>query len=267
MSIISEQAFVSKKARIHKNAEIGPFAIIEDDVELAPNVKVWPHAYICNGVTIGEGSQIHMGAVIGHFPQDLAFENKKSYTKIGARTVIREYATIHRGTKEGTSTVIGDDCYLMAVSHVGHNCQIGNNVIIANGALLGGYITVEDSAFISGNVVIHQFCRIGALAMIGGFTGVNMDVPPYMLVRGPSVIRSLNLVGLRRAKITKEAISGIREAYKVLFMSGLNTKEAIEEIKRLKPSRELDHLVKFIQDSKRGICKARHTAANFFEDE
>jgi UDP-N-acetylglucosamine acyltransferase len=261
---ISELAVVSKKAKIAKDAEIGPFAIIEDDVEIGRGVKIGAHAYICSGTTIGDENCIHMGTVIGNVPQDLAFEDKKTFVRIGKKNVFREYVTIHRGTKEGTATVIGDNCYFMAVSHVGHNCQVGNSVIVANGALLAGYVTVEDSAFISGNVVIHQFCRIGSLAMVGGFSGVNKDVPPFMLLRGPSVMRAVNLVGLRRAKIARESIHAIEEAFRLIYRSGLNTPQAVEEIKKLKPCKEIDHLIAFIASSKRGICKAKDTDEEFF---
>jgi len=253
---ISNLAVVSKDAIVSDGVEIGPFAIVEDGVKIGPGVKIWPHAYICKGTTIDENAQIHMGAVIGHMPQDLAFKNTPSYLSIGKRTVIREYATIHRGTAEGSSTVIGDDCYIMANAHVAHNCQIGNKVIIVNAALLAGYVSVEDSAFISGNVVIHQFSRIGRLAMIGGYTAVNKDVPPYMLVRGPSIVRAINLVGLRRAKFPPDLIRTIKEAHRLLYASDLNTANALEEISKLKSSPELEHLVKFIKESKRGICRA-----------
>jgi len=263
---ISPQAIVSKKAKISEGVEVGPFAIIEDDVELGANVKVWPHAYICNGSRIGDGTHIYMGAVIGNIPQDLAFKGGRSFVQIGKNCVIREYVTIHRGTEELSATAIGDGCYFMAVAHVGHNCQIGNNVIVANGALLAGRVVVEDLAFISGNVVIHQFCRIGKLSMIGGFTGINQDVPPYMLVRGPSVIRSINLVGLRRAKLSREEIGSIKAAYKLLYMSSLNTTQALDEIKKMEKSAVLDHLVSFITSSKRGICKTKpEDESVFFE--
>jgi UDP-N-acetylglucosamine acyltransferase len=266
MNNISELAIVSKKAKISENVEIGPYAIIEDDVEISAGVKIWPHAHISSGTRIGEGTQIHMGAVVGHLPQDLSFDaSKKTLTTIGKRTVKREYATIHRSTKEGEATKIGDGCYLMAVSHVGHDCHIGNNVIIANGALLAGHIEVGDNSFISGNVVMHQFCRIGDYCMVGGFSGVNKDVPPYMLVRGPSVLRSVNLVALRRAKFPRETIHNIMEAFKLLYHSGLNTSQAIEQIKKIGPSKELDHLVDFIQSSKRGICKYKYSNTEFFE--
>lgn len=266
MSAISELAVVGKKAKIGEGVEIGPFAIIEDEVEIGANVKIWPHAYICNGTSLGDGCQVHMGAVVGHLPQDLGFDkNKKTYTRIGKNTVIREYATIHRSTVEGAATEVGGNCFIMAVSHIGHDCHVGNNVILANGALLAGHVSVGDYAFISGNVVVHQFCRIGTVAMIGGFTGINKDVPPYMLVRGPSVVRGLNLVGLRRLKFSREAMHGLMEAYKLIFKSNMNTAQAIEEIRKMKPLKETDHLVEFIQGSKRGICKYKYSDDEYFE--
>lgn len=261
---IDNRAVVAKGAKIASSVDIGPFAIIEDDVEIGPGVKIWPHAYICSGTFIGEGTQVHMGAVIGNIPQDLAYKGGKTFVKIGKRNVIREYATIHKGTTDGSSTIIGDDCYFMAVAHVGHNCNIGNSVIVANGALLAGYVEVGDRAFISGNVVIHQFCRIGELSMIGGFSGINKDVPPYMLVRGPSVVRSLNLVGLRRAKIARESMTALKEAYKLIYTSGINTAQAVAEMKKVTSSKELDILIKFIENTKRGICKSKASDEEFF---
>ncbi|MDO8525956.1 MAG: acyl-ACP--UDP-N-acetylglucosamine O-acyltransferase [Candidatus Omnitrophota bacterium] len=263
---ISPLAQVGKGARIADGVEVGPFAIIEDGAQLASGVKVWANAYICAGTIVGESTEVHMGAILGHLPQDLAFDkNKKTFLEIGSRCVIREHVTLHRSTKEDSPTVVGDDCYLMAVSHVGHDCHLGNNVIVANGALLAGHVTVEDGVFISGNVVVHQFCRIGALSMIGGFTGINKDVPPYMLARGASVIRAVNLIGLRRAKLPREVIAGIKEAYKILYMSNLNTAQALVEMKKLKPSKELSHLTNFIESSKRGICKSKESDAEYFE--
>lgn len=266
MSNISELAVISKKAKIAEGVEVGPYAIIEDDVDIGPGVKIWPHAYIASGARIGEATEVHMGAVIGHLPQDLTFDaNKKTFVKIGKRSIIREYATIHRATKEGGATIVGDGCYLMALSHVGHDCQIGNNVILANNVLLAGHVAIGDNAFISGNVAVHQFCRIGKYVIVGGFSGINMDVPPYMLVRGPSVVRSVNLVALRRAKFPKETIRKIMDAFKLLYHSNLNTTQAIEEIKKLRPSKEIDELIEFVQSSKRGICKYKYSDTDFFE--
>ncbi|MCK4463212.1 MAG: acyl-ACP--UDP-N-acetylglucosamine O-acyltransferase [Candidatus Omnitrophica bacterium] len=254
---IHPTAIVDKNSDIASDVEIGPHVIIEPNVKIGRGVKIFPNSYIFSNTKIGEGTEIHMGAVLGNVPQDLAFENKKSFLIIGKRNIIREYVTIHRGTKENTSTIIGDNNFLMGASHVGHNCRIDNNVIIANGALLAGYVTVGDSCFISGNVVVHQFCRIGRLSMIGGFSGVNKDVPPYMLVRGPSVVWSINLVGLRRAKFDKKTINDIKEAYNFIYHLGLNTEQAVEKILELKPGKEIMCLVDFIRNSKRGICKYR----------
>jgi len=254
---IDPLALVSKNADIsQEGVQIGPYAIIEPGVKIGPRVRIWPHTYICSGTEIGEETQVHMGAVIGHLPQDLAFRGGASFLRIGKRNVIREHATIHRGTEEGSCTIVGDDNYLMVSSHIGHNCEVGNKVIISNGALLAGYVKVEDQAFISGNVVIHQYCRIGRLAMVGGFSGVNKDVPPYMLIRGPSTVRAINLVGLRRAGLSRERIADIKEVFRLLYRSDFNFSQALSEIKMIKPSEEISHLIRFIEDSKRGICHA-----------
>jgi len=254
---IHPTAIVDKKAEIDKSVEIGPYVIIEPNVKIASGVKIFANAYICSNTEIGEGTQVHIGAVLGNVPQDIAFSGDETYLKIGKHTIIREYVTVHRGTKEGTSTIVGDNNFLMATSHIGHNCSTEDNVVLANGTLLAGYVSVGDSAFISGNVVVHQFCRIGRLSMIGGFSGVNKDVPPYVSVRGPSVVWSINLVGLRRAKLKRDVINEIKEAYNTVYRSNLNTDQAIEKIIGTNPSREVMHFVDFIKTSKRGICKYR----------
>lgn len=266
MGKISESAQVGKLAKIAADVEIGPFAIVEDGAEISSGVKIWPNAYICGGTTIGEGTEVHMGAVLGHLPQDLSFDRKrKTRLVIGKNCVIREHATLHRSTHEESPTMVGDNCYLMVASHIGHDCRIGNNVIIANGALLAGHVIVDDGAFISGNVVIHQFCRIGTLVIVGGFSAVNKDVPPYMLVRGPSLVRAVNIIGLRRAKFSRELINNIKEAHKYLYASDLNTSQALEAIKKIASSKELSGLIDFIQSSKRGICKSKDSGDESFE--
>ncbi|MBN1354560.1 MAG: acyl-ACP--UDP-N-acetylglucosamine O-acyltransferase [Candidatus Omnitrophica bacterium] len=253
-------AIVSKRAEIDTTAEIGPYAIIEDGVKIGKNVRIYARAYVCSGTEIGDDTHVHMGAVLGHLPQDLAFEDKETFLKIGRKNVIREYSTVHRGTKEGTSTIIGDENFLMASSHVGHNCIVGSKVIIANGALLAGYVTVEDQVFISGNVAVHQFCNIGKLAIVGGFSGINKDVPPYMAVRGPSVVWSVNLVGLRRSGMDRKVIIEIRKAFKLIYRSDLNTHQAVEKMLENNPCEEVVYLAEFIKRSKRGICKYRFSA-------
>ncbi|MFH1837009.1 MAG: acyl-ACP--UDP-N-acetylglucosamine O-acyltransferase [Candidatus Omnitrophota bacterium] len=261
---IASSAVVSAGAELDPSVEIGPGAVIEEGVRLFAGVKIMANAYIHKGTEIGENTVVHQGAVIGNQPQDLSYKGAPTRTKIGKNNVIRENVTIHRGTEEGSETVIGDNNFLMVQSHVGHNCEIENDVIIANGALLAGYVKVEKGAFISGNVVFHQFCRIGKYAMIGGFTGVNKDVPPFMIVRGPSVIRGVNLVGLRRAGFSRDIIREIKEAYKDLYVSDLSQAEAIAKIKERENSEEIEHLIRFIESSKRGICKARFSKEDFF---
>jgi UDP-N-acetylglucosamine acyltransferase len=262
---IHQTAIVAKTAEIDGSAEIGPHVVIEEKVRIHPGVKIMANACIHENTEIGEGTVIYPGAVIGGHPQDYSFKGEESFTKIGKNNIIREYVTIHRGAKKGTTTVVGDNNMLMVQSHLGHNCRIEDNVVIANGALLAGHVQVEKCVFISGNVVFHQFCRIGRFAMIGGFTGVNKDVPPYMLVRGPSAVRGVNLVGLRRGGFSREAIKEIKEAYKLVFTSGLTTKEALEEIKKAFKSDEVGHFVSFIEKSERGICKYRYDREEYFE--
>lgn len=264
---IHPTAIISKNSDVASDVDIGPHVVIEPNAKIGPGVKILANSYIFKHTEIGEGCVIHVGAVLGDVPQDVAFEGKKTYLKIGKNNIIREYVTIHRGTKENSSTTIGDNNFFMASSHVGHNCQIGNNVIVANGALLAGYVTAEDSAFISGNVVIHQYCRIGRLSIIGGFSGVNKDVPPFMSVRGPSVVWSINLIGLRRAKFKNETINEIKEAYNIIYHSNLNTEQAVKKILGTNPGKEVMYLVEFIKGSKRGICKYRFNAEDkeYFE--
>jgi len=265
--MIHSTAIVSSHAEIDKSVEIGPYAIIEDGVKIGKGVKIYARAYICGGTMIGEGTEVHMGAILGHLPQDIAFEGKKSYLRIGKKNIIREYVTIHRGTKPDTATVIGDENFLMGASHVGHNCVLENRVILANGALLAGYVRVEDDVFISGNVVVHQFCSIGKLSIVGGFSGVNKDVPPYMAVRGPSSVWSVNLIGLRRAHIARDAINELKEAFKIIYLSHLNTKQAFAKMTEGNPCKEVRYLAEFIKNSKRGICKYKFTENQYFGEE
>lgn len=258
-------AIVSDGADIAPSAEIGPGVVIEGGVKIGPNVKIMPNAHIFKGTEIGEGTAIYTGAVIGNDPQDYGYTGGDSFTKIGKNNIIREYVTIHRGTEEGSATVIGDNNFIMVQVHIGHNTVLGNNIIIAPAALLAGRMLIEDGVFISGGVVFHQFVRIGKLAMIGGFTGVNKDVPPYVVCRGPSMIRGVNLVGLRRAKVPRESIKEIREAYKIFFKSSLTTEEALSEMRKTLTSEEVGNFAKFIEESQRGICKYKYNREEYFE--
>ena len=235
--------------------EIGPGCILEPGVVLGSRNKLWANVYVGPGTTLGDENRLHMGAIVGHVPQDLAFAGAASFTRIGSRNTIREYVTIHRGTKEGSATVIGDENFFMANAHVAHNCEVGHKVILVNLASLTGYCVVEDQAFLSGIVGLHQFTRVGRLAMISALSAVNKDVPPYLLCGGrPAVIQGVNVVGLRRAGIAAAVRQEIQQAHRLLYRSGLSVPHALEAIERECHSAEAAHLVRFIKASKRGIC-------------
>lgn len=252
---IHPTAVVSPSAKIADDVEIGPYAVIDDRVVLAKGVKVYAHAYITGVAEIGENTEIHMGAVVGHTPQDWSFAKEtQSAVRIGENNLIREYVTIHRGSKEGSATVIGDGNFLMAHSHVAHDCRIGNKVVLANGVLLAGYVTVGDGAFISGNVVVHQFVRIGRLTMISGGSRIGKDVPPFMIASGTNKVYSVNSIGLTRAGCDMSQKSRIRQAYKLLYLDGKNIGQAIEILQRQPSSSEVLEIVEFIKHSKRGLC-------------
>lgn len=254
---IHPTAVIHDSAQIEPSVQIGPYVVIEQDVVIGANCRIWQNATICQGTTLGEGNQVHMGAVIGHVPQDLAFEGKPSYTKIGNENIFREYTTIHRGTSPGSETVIGNKNFFMALSHAGHNCRIGNENIIANGALLAGHVEMEDKAFISGNCVVHQFVRIGKMAMMSGGSRVNKDIPPFMLLDGDSLIAAINVVALRRGGLTPANRKAIKQAYEILYRQNLSVSSALEKLAALKEDPEIAHLIKFIETSKRGICRHR----------
>lgn len=257
MSSIHPTAIIGKKVEIGVDNAIGPHVIIEDEVKIGAHNRIEAGAYICSGTEIGNYNEIHMHAVIGHTPQDLAYKGQKTFTQIGHHNKIREFATVHRGTKEGTATIIGDNNYLMAYTHVAHNCELGNRIIMVNQASLTGYCIVEDSAFLSGMTGFHQFTRIGKLALVSALSACNKDIPPFMICGGrPGVVLGVNVVGLRRAGMDSQTREEIRKAYKLLYRSGLNVTQAIEAIEKSLGGPEIKHLVGFIRNSKRGIVSA-----------
>ena len=252
---VHPSAIIGKGAELGDNNEIGPGCILEPGVRLGSGNRLWAHVYVGPGTTIGDGNQLHMGAVIGHVPQDVAFAGAASFTRVGDRNIIREYVTIHRGTKAGTATVVGDDNCLMANAHLGHNCQLGHRTTLVNLSTLAGYCEVHDQAILSGMVVLHQFVRVGTLAMVSGLSAVNKDVPPYLLCGGrPAVIQGLNAVGLRRAGVPPEAREELKRAYRLLYREGLNVGHAVSAIEEACQSTQAKQLVEFVKSSKRGIC-------------
>jgi len=255
MNTIHPSATIGKGVQLGEGNEIGPGCVIEGPAVIGSHNTLWMHVYVGPGTTLGDGNQLHMGAVIGHLPQDVALSGAPSSTTIGHRNIIREYVTIHRGTKAASATIIGDDNFLMANAHVAHNCRLGSRTTFANLATLAGYCVVEDGALLSGMVVVHQLTRIGRLAMISGLSAVNKDVPPFMLCGGrPAVVQGINVVGLRRAGILAPARAEIKRAYQLLYRTGLNVPHALEAIARECVSPEVNGLAEFIRASQRGIC-------------
>jgi UDP-N-acetylglucosamine acyltransferase len=255
-------AQIAPTARVHPGAVlgagavVGEFAMVEQDTVIGAGTILEPYVYVKRWTTLGERNQVSAGTVLGTDPLDKNFTGERSYLRIGDGNVIREHYTISRGTAPESETVVGDGNYIMTSGHIAHNCRIGNRTVIASCALVAGHVEIEDEAFVSGGVVIHQYSRIGRLAMIAGNTRVNSDVPPYFLYAGYNVeAKGLNLVGLKRAGFTSAEIQALKTAYRILYRSGLKLEAALERIEIEVPGANPRHLVDFIRSSKRGICR------------
>ena len=256
---IHPTAIVDSRAEIHPEAEIGAYVVIDGPIKVGRGTRVFPHATILGWTELGEENEVHPGAVLGDAPQDLSYTGTESYLRIGNNNVFREFVQAHRGTVPGSTTHIGDHNFLMATSHVAHNCNLGTHIIMANGALLGGYVEVRDRAFISANCLIHQFTRVGELSLLRGLSGTSRDVPPYAIIDWQHTVRGVNVVGLTRAGFEKETVREIKEAFRILFRKGRNLSLALQELEAStsQPSPELTHLIRFIKESKRGVCLGR----------
>ena len=259
VAFIHDTAVIDPGARIGKNVKIGPYAVIGPHVEIGEGTVVGPHACITGYTSIGKDCHIFQFASVGDVPQDLKYKGEKSYTFIGDRTSVREFVTIHAATGEGEETRIGNDCLLMAYVHVAHNCVVGNNVIMSNAAMIAGHAIVEDRAVLGGKCGMHQFVKIGRNAMIGGASKVTQDVVPYTIVDGnPCKVAGLNSVGISRAGIPLESRRKIKQAYKILYRSGLSLAQAIAMIEQEVDScEEVEHLLRFLRNAERGICRER----------
>jgi UDP-N-acetylglucosamine acyltransferase len=257
--MIHPTALIDPKAEIGEGVDIGPYSVIEKGVLIDQETKVGPHVIIREGTHIGKRCQIFQFASIGEAPQFLGYKGEKTSLQIGDQNIIREFVTLHRGTvKGGGKTVIGNKNFFMAYSHVAHDCQIGNEIIMSNAATLAGHIVIEDWAVIGGIVAIHQFCRVGTHAFIGGVSGVTLDIPPYMLASGSHVkLFGLNTIGLKRANFSEETLKALKKAYRFIFRSGLTLEKAIKKVAEDEISHipEVQHLLHFIQHSKRGIAR------------
>jgi UDP-N-acetylglucosamine acyltransferase len=257
--MIHPTAIIDPKAEIDGEVEIGPYSIIEKDVSIGEGTKIGPHVVLREGTHIGKRCQIFQFASIGEAPQFSGYKGEKTLLQIGDRNIIREFVTLHRGTmKGGGKTVIGNENFIMAYSHIAHDCQIGNQVVMANGATLAGHILIEDFAIIGGLSAIHQFCRVGAYAIIGGLSGVLMDIPPYTKAQGDRAkLFGLNTVGLKRANFSEETLKALKKAYRIIFRSSLTLEKAMKKVGEDESSQapEVQHLLQFIQHSKRGISR------------
>ena len=259
---IDPSAQIAPTARVDPDAVIGPgavigeFTVVERDVTIGAESRLEPYVYVKRWTSLGGRNQISAGTVLGTDPLDKNFQGQRSYLRIGDDNVIREHYTISRGTEPESETVVGNGNYIMTSGHIAHNCRIGDRTVIASCALVAGYVEVEDQAFISGGVVIHQYSKIGRLAMIGGNTRVNSDVPPYFLYTEFNVApRGVNLVGLKRAGLAEGEIRALKTAYRILYRSGLKLEEALRKIEAEALTEHTRHLVQFVRASERGICR------------
>jgi UDP-N-acetylglucosamine acyltransferase len=255
--MISDKSVVSPDAVLGKNVSVGHFSVIEDGVTLKDNVSIQNSAIIHSGTTLHEGVRVFHSAVIGSEPHDLKFHGEVTTVDIGENTIVREFATISRGTAARMKTTIGKNCYLMAYVHIPHDSVIGDNVILSNAVNMGGHVTIDDWAIVGGLVGIHQFVHIGAHSFIGFSSRVTQDVPPYILTAGePLNYKGLNIVGLKRRGFTDEQIGHIKQAYSYIFGSKYNISDAIKVIKESIPmTDEVKNIIKFIEESERGIIR------------
>ena len=253
----SPLAVVHPEAQIGKNVIVEPFAFIEKDVVIGDNCRIYPHAVVLEGSRIGKGCHIFPGAVISGIPQDLKFAGEKTTAEIGDHTTVRECVTVNRGTASRGKTIVGNNCLLMAYSHIAHDCILKNNIIIGNASQIAGEVEIDDFAILSGSILVHQFTRISQHVMIQGGSRVGKDIPPYTLIgRDPIAYCGINIVGLRRRGFTNQQVFLIQDIYRTLYTRGLNNTDALLAIEtEYEASKERDLILNFIKSSKRGIVR------------
>jgi UDP-N-acetylglucosamine acyltransferase len=260
---IHPTALVDQNAKIGEGAKIGPFSIVGPEVTIGDNTVVQSHAMIESEVAIGRRNFIGHGAIIGVPPQDVSFSpERKTKVEIGDDNIIREYCTVHRGSPEGSATTIGNKNFLMSGAHIGHNCVIGNNVVIANNCLLAGHVRVDDSAFLGGGSTFHQFMHIGRLVMVQGSSAFGKDLPPFVTAAERNCVFGLNILGMRRAGFNASDREEIKEAFKLIYLSGLNTSQALTKAATMTFGAPAREFLDFVANSKkRGICPLKRGAS------
>lgn len=257
MTDVHATAVIDSGAELGEGVSVGPYAVIGKNVRIGAGSKIMSHVVLDGWTTVGANCTLFPFACVGTQTQDLKYRGAKTTVEIGDGTVLREYVTVNSSTNEGDVTHVGAGCFIMAYCHVAHACRVGDHVIMANCATLAGEVTVEDRAIIGGLTAVHQFTRVGRMCMVGGCTAVRQDCPPYMLVAGnPAEVSGPNVVGLKRSGMSEESRRGIKEAYKILYLAGLPTSEALARIKAELPGLpEVAHIVEFVEKSERGITK------------
>ena len=255
MNKFHKTALINNNAKIGKNVTIGPYSIIDDNVIIGDNSVVYPYVHIKSNTIIGKNNKIFQGSVLGEDPQDLKYSGEKTFLEIGDNNTIRENCTLNKGTSHANKTIIGSNCLLMAYVHVAHDCIIDDKVILANGVQLGGHVEIGYHVTVGGMTPVHQFCKVGEHAFIGGGRIALQDIPPYILATGePLQYAGINSVGLRRRKFSIDVRNNIKKAYKFIYKSNLNVKQAIEAIKEnLKLTDEINKILIFLKDSDRGL--------------
>jgi UDP-N-acetylglucosamine acyltransferase len=254
---IHPTAVVDKKARIDPDAEIGPYAVIEGEVTIGAGTRIYPNTYIAGWTEIGRDCEIHPNAVVGHLPQDFHYEPCRSYCRIGDGTIIREGASIHRGTQPESATIVGKGCFILAYAHIGHNCLFGDGVKLYNMTACAGHVEVADNAIISAYSVVHQFVRIGSYVMVGGLTRVLTDVPPFFTCVHETECVGVNVVGMRRGGFSPEQIDDAKEAYRILYRSGTTFRKAIAALEDAVTTDVGRQILQFLQsESRRGFAAA-----------
>ena len=251
---IHSTAVIDPKASVHKSVKVGPYTVTDAGVDVGPDCIIGPHVHLTGQTTIGRGNQIHTGAVIGDAPQDLKYDGAPTKLRIGDENIFREHVTIHRSNTPDEDTIIGTGNFFMAHSHVGHNSVVGDHNTFANGALIAGHVEIADRVFVAGNCLVHQFVRIGALALMQGGAAISKDLPPYTIACGLNGICGLNTVGLRRAGYTSEQRQALKGLYRRLFLDGKNITEVVEAALMDSPDEQARTLLEFIAASKRGVC-------------
>ncbi len=248
-------AIIDPDARIASSASVGPYAVIGPGVEVGERVQIGPHAYLERDTRVGDDCRLGFGAVLGTDPQDLKYTGERTFLEVGPRTVIREYATLNRGTAVSGKTVVGADSLIMAYAHVAHDCRIGNHVVLANAVNMGGHVQIDDWAIVGGVTAIHQFVHIGCHSFVGGGSRLPQDVAPYVMAAGnPCAAYGLNTVGLRRRGFAPETLQALRVAYRRIFQSDQNIGQSLDALEAQEGhGEEVEHLITFIRASRRGI--------------